>query len=81
MKHRLDDPTDRIVQVINQTMYIVGETKQFPTFQKDMKLLLADVWAMYKGRLPDVDLVIQFDDWMPPNLNGECSSNLMPPNG
>ena len=53
-------------------MYIVGETKQFPEFQTHMKLLLADVWAAYKGRLPDVDLVIQFDDWMPPNLNGKA---------
>ena len=53
-------------------MYIVGEAKQFPEFQTHMKLLLADVWAAYKGRPPDVDLVIQFDDWMPPNLNGKA---------
>ncbi|KAK9818583.1 hypothetical protein WJX74_004255 [Apatococcus lobatus] len=58
------------LQVVNQEMYVVGETKQFPEFQSHMKLLLADVWAAYKGRLPDVDLVIQFDDWMPPSLNG-----------
>ena len=60
------------VQVVQQEMYIVGETKQFPEFQTHMKLLLADVWAAYKGRPPDVDLVIQFDDWMPPNLNGKA---------
>ena len=56
-------------------MYIVGETKEFPFFQSNMKLLLADVWARYEGRLPDVDLVVQFDDWMPPNLNGEQVAN------
>lgn len=58
-------------QIIDQAMYVVGETKEFPFFQTKMKLLLADVWARYQGHLPDVDLVIQFDDWMPPNLNGE----------
>ena len=54
-------------------MFIVGETRQYPEFQSHMKLLLADVWAAYKGRLPDIDLVIQFDDWMPPNLNGKIT--------
>lgn len=67
-----------MLQVVDQEMYIVGETKQFPEFQSHMKLLLADVWAAYRGRLPDVDLVIQFDDWMPPSLNGEESYPIIP---
>lgn len=57
--------------MIDQEIFIVGETRQFPYYHTHMKLLLADVLEAYKGRLPDVDLVIHFDDWLAPNLNGE----------
>ena len=67
------------LKVIDQEMYIVGETKQFPYWHTHMKLLLADVWKAYRGRLPDVDLVIHFDDWLAPNLDGEPSAQQSNP--
>ena len=71
MTHTVTQPyCDHDLQIIHQTMYIVGETKQYEPFQDAEKLLLLDVWAQYTGHLPDVDMLVQFDDWMPPNLSG-----------
>ena len=59
------------MQVLHGQMYISGETRGFEDIQDRMKKLLVKVWTHYQDRLPDVDMMIQFDDWMLPNLEGE----------
>ncbi|KAK9865915.1 hypothetical protein WJX84_008664 [Apatococcus fuscideae] len=59
------------VQVLDGRMYIAGETQGFGDIQDRMKKLLAHVWSRYAKQLPDVDMMIQFDDWMLPNLKGK----------
>ncbi len=52
-------------------MYIAGETTPFAMIQEGLKGMLGMVWARYRHRLPDVDMMIQFDDWMLPNMAGD----------
>ena len=59
-----------MVQVINGRMYIAGEIEPFMSVQDSFKSLLANVWARYSNELPDVDMMIQTDDWMIPNMEG-----------
>lgn len=49
----------------------MGETHNFLTIHLKTKQVLADFAARYKGRLPDVDFVLQTSDWLPPAFNGE----------
>lgn len=59
------------MQIIDGEWYIVGETHNFLTIHLKTKQVLADFAARYKGRLPDVDFVVQTSDWLPPAFNGE----------
>ena len=61
------------MQVLDGRMYIAGETQGFGDIQDRMKKLLAHVWSRYAKQLPDVDMMIQFDDWMLPNLKGQAA--------
>lgn len=58
------------LQVIGGQMYIGGETLPFAQIQDRFKIMMSHMWSRYKYRLPDVDIMIQFDDWMIPNLTG-----------
>lgn len=56
--------------MIGGQMYIGGETLPFAQIQDRFKIMMSHVWSRYKHRLPDIDIMIQFDDWMIPNLTG-----------
>ncbi len=56
-------------------MYIAGETDPFMFVQEGFKRMLANLWARYRQDLPDVDMMIQTDDWMIPNMEGRCPSS------
>ncbi|KAK9847650.1 hypothetical protein WJX84_009110 [Apatococcus fuscideae] len=58
------------VQIIDGEWFIAGETHNFLTIHLKTKQVLADFAARYKGRLPDVDFVLQTSDWLPPAYNG-----------
>ena len=66
----LQAPDPDAMQVLEGNMYIAGETEPWDKIQDSMKTLLANVWTRYKHHLPDIDIMIQFDDWMLPNLTG-----------
>ena len=61
------------MQIIDGEWYIAGETHNFLTIHLRTKQVLADFAARYKGRLPDVDFVLQTSDWLPPSFNGTCT--------
>ncbi len=61
-----------LLQIIDGQWYIVGETHNFLTIHLKTKQVLADFAARYKGRLPDVDFVLQTSDWLPPAFNGDA---------
>ena len=51
-------------------MYVAGETLPFAQIQDRFKIIISNVWLRYQHRLPDLDMMVQFDDWMIPNLAG-----------
>ncbi|KAK9864491.1 hypothetical protein WJX84_003297 [Apatococcus fuscideae] len=58
------------VQIIDNQVYIAGETEGFHDLNLRNKKILASVIGAFPDSLPDVDFVFQGSDWMPPNSNG-----------